>query len=201
MKWFWDVLNPGKLRKPLQFMGLRSYAQPVALALVLAGSTLLAGCSHPYAAQTNHPLTPEEACRKPVLSQTDQQQIGRGFQTLIEPGTAGGPRCEPAALAKKPRLRWSDIPQAVDLACSDNQTAITRTTRTADGYQFELKTINDHRGRLTIYPTGDETLYRCQITLGLFDDQGQLKDALFESIRQHLQTLARKRSLDDLTTR
>jgi hypothetical protein len=162
------------------------------LAAILPAIWVVSGCSkQPYAATTTLRLTPEEQCRKPDLSASDERRVESAFQSLA----AGEKAVNPPGPAPY-GMRWSDLPQALDAACEEVEMAVVRTTKHEWGIEFTLVTIEDYPGTLTVRNIGEPGIYEAQASIGLFGDHENQADALLAALHKSMMAFGKKRGFE-----
>ncbi|MHC5001891.1 MAG: hypothetical protein ACYTJ0_02095 [Planctomycetota bacterium] len=99
--------------------------------------------------------------------------------------------------APAPRgIRWEDLPAAVAAACGEVQMAVVRDEPVEGGLRFELRTVDDRPGELTVVATEAAPYYRAEATVGRFRDQDRWADALLAELDRQWRAFGRKKGLE-----
>lgn len=94
-------------------------------------------------------------------------------------------------------VRWTDVPIAMEYASAAVEMAVTRRTEEADRYVFELKTVDDRPGRMTVRRTDNDRIYEAEATVGRFDlaNDRILAERLLAAFDRQMHQFGKKRTL------
>lgn len=140
---------------------------------------LLTGCE---AAETANPLPPD----------AEREAIADAFAVA-----ARGHEAAYALQAAGPRGRWSDVPDAVRWAITEEgvEMGLLATHKLADGYQFELVTVEGWPATLTVRRAEGDRVYEAEAEVGRFPeivDRSDLENALLRAFGEWMTALGRK---------
>lgn len=156
-----------------------------ALALVAAG-----GCTAPWATTTLKPID-DEPPQRAVVERNQQTEIRRAMAS-VAPAHAASPLA-------KPRIRWEDVAIAADYATTEAEIAIVRKDKSnADNLLvFDLKTLDDRPGRLTVVRIDGPQVYRAEVRIGRFGDDTQRAEQLLALFDRFMREFGAKRNISD----
>jgi hypothetical protein len=163
---------------------------PAVLTSLLVGlaGVFLAGCANevPFAATQSLRLTPEERSTKLVLDEADQAEVTRAMSEVAEGHRTAG------RITRQPGGRFSDVPEAVDRACTEVEMAVVRAHEEPDGWRFELKTITGLPGELRVTRVDGAEVYEATASIGRDHPKPDRAEALLGELRRQIQLLGRR---------
>lgn len=153
---------------------------------------LFGGCSStpPYAASTNLRLTPDEKAEKLVLSPSDEAQALAAMRAVADDQSPVNP-----PRAAEAGVRWRDVPIALYYAATEVEMATTRVREMPDVYEVELKTVDDHPGRMVVRRVGGDRVYEADAVVGRFGDDVERVRQLLAAFDRQMKLFGRKREL------
>ncbi len=145
--------------------------------------------TRPFTVSTLQPLTPEEVGRKNVLNGQEQARIEASFQHL----GVGHALVNPPVRSEK--VRWSDLPLAVQYAADDAEMVVAQTIEHDWGMEYHLRTIEDFPATLLVRRTADDHIYTASATVGLWEDHSDRAAELLNALDVQMKAFAGKRAI------
>ena len=149
------------------------------------------GCSEPPAITTNAGLVPEE---KELLDQGDQSEVLAAMRLIAaDRQPSASPTAAPAG------VRWSDVLQAVQLACDEPgvEMMIVRFTESDTSFEFELRTIESRPARLHVVRVDEDHIYEASAVVGWFKDDNERAQRLLDALDWAMRAFGAKRAFDE----
>jgi hypothetical protein len=150
-----------------------------------------AGCGprEPYAAESSF-RTSGEAAWNDSLSKPQQTELTEAFAEF-----AGSRDSHPRPIQADGKLRWDDVPLAVDYAIDDAEVAIVEWTIEPRKHVYVLKTGANEPGLLTIERIDGEEVYVAAAQVGAFGDDTTTARKLIAALAVRMKEASRKRRL------
>ncbi len=92
-------------------------------------------------------------------------------------------------------MRWTDVPEALELACDKKgvEMGIVSTEADDQHYDFQLVTIEDWPVHLVIERLEDERVYEVRtVEVGRFNNRPERGDALIDALAESMQEIAER---------
>ena len=153
----------------------------------------LEGCkSEPMAAGSGPRVHVQDDQAQRILTPHDEAQVERAFSGLAtDHAIVQVP--VPAAFG----VRWEDVKLAVVYSCDDAQMAVASTIEHGWGYEFQLKTIEDYPGVLTVKRLGAPRVYQASARIGEFNDHPDRAAELLAAFDRQMRAFGKKRQFND----
>jgi hypothetical protein len=166
---------------------------PLGLAAGMLTLVSSLGCgTHRFAATSNELLLPDEPLLHRILTPDEQSQVLEAMQSFA----AGRSEADPPSPAAS-GVRWSDVPLAADYACDANSMAVVSIAKGEGIYTFQLKSIEDYPGVLTVRRVDDERICTAEASIGRYGDYDTKAVALLASFDEFLRGFGAKRGFED----
>jgi hypothetical protein len=158
----------------------------------MAVLTLLAtiGCTKPPAVDSNLELEGDLAGARGRLDDSRQAAVVDALRSFADGQTISGEPLETG-------LRWSDLELAVDLAADEQEMAVVERRREEWGTVFELISIRDEPGVLTVYRRPEPEVYQAEASVGVFGDRTSMARTLVAAVDAYMKLLGEKPAFVD----
>lgn len=127
---------------------------------------------------------------KGVLDDTDRRAVREVFGGLAGDRVPIDPPIDAGG-----GVRWTDVYSAALFACDQTEMAIVRMVATPEGYDVQLKTIEDYPGRMLIHARPHPQVYEAQATIGLYGDRTERARQLLVAFDDQMRAFGRKRQI------
>lgn len=143
-------------------------------------------------AATNEVLAPGDEGASIVLTKAERAEAIAAMQSVVQ-----GPIEEPTPA--KYGVRWSDVSDAVRLACFETDMAVVRKRTENDGNRivFELVTTRDEPGTLIVDRLPPPEMVKASARVGMFDERADDAASLVREFERYLRLFGEKPGFED----
>ncbi|MBL9149232.1 MAG: hypothetical protein JNM94_11115 [Phycisphaerae bacterium] len=152
-----------------------------------------AGCAPEQdPAATNEVLAPGDEGASIILTAPERAEAIAAMQSVVH-----GPIEEPAPATHG--VRWSDVPEAVRLACFETDMAVVRRRTEDNGNRivFELVTTRDEPGTLIVDRLPPPEMVKASARVGMFAERADDAANLVREFERYLRLFGEKPGFDD----